>query len=162
MVPEKQVRLAAFLFLFALPAMAQKCDPSIQKHVYKPARLIVHSACVSVTGTIVDATHGKHKDGVRHEADGDCHGWIKLDPGQEKFLNAGNLSDEGGNLVFEVVCLFPVTQTDAKSACKGFKSPVKLVPVGSHVRITGPWVQDTNHAKWNEIHAVHSMEVLSK
>lgn len=156
----KNLILASTLILLASPAIAQNCDQSIQKHVYKPNRLIVHSACVSVTGTIVDATAGKHKDGVRHEADGDCHGWLKLDPGQEKFLNQGNMSDEGGNLVYEVVCLFPVTQADAKAACKGFNNPIKLAPVGSHVRITGPWVQDTNHAKWNEIHAVSAIEVL--
>lgn len=128
-------------------------------HVYKPERLIVKAKKVTVTGTIVDATHGKRKDGVRHEADGDCHGWLKLDKGQEKYLNAGNMSDEDGNLVYEVVCLFPVTQADAKAACKGYKSPIKLAPVGSHVKITGSWVQDTNHAKWLEIHPVSAIEV---
>lgn len=151
---------AVLLGLAVLPAVGQKCDQTLWRHVYNPSRLKVHKACVSVTGTIMDATHGKRKDGVRHEADGDCHGWLKLDEGQENFLNAGNMSDEGGNLVYEVVCLYRVTQKDAVSACKGYKSPVKLAPVGSHVRITGPWVQDTNHAKWNEIHPVSSIEVL--
>jgi len=31
-------------------------------------------------GTIVDATNGGKPDGVRHEADGDTHGWLKVDP----------------------------------------------------------------------------------
>jgi hypothetical protein len=145
------------LFLLCLASAALGQDMS---HVYKPERLIVKAKQVTVTGTIVDATHGKRKDGVRHEADGDCHGWLKLDPGQAKFLNVGNMSDEGGNLVYEVVCLFPVTQKDAVSACKGYKSPIKLAPIGSHVKITGLWVQDTNHAKWMEIHPVVSIEVL--
>lgn len=136
------------------------CDESLWKRVYKPERLQVHSRCVSVTGTIVDATHGKRKDGVRKEADGDCHGWVKLDGGQEKYLNAGNMSGEDGNLVYEVVCLFPVSQKDAVSACKGYKNKVKLAPIGSHVRITGSWVKDDNHAKWFELHPVSSIEVI--
>jgi len=156
------------LFFFSRIAIAQNCDPTLWQHTYKPQRLEVHRPCVSVTGTIVDATHGKRKDGMRKEADGDTHGWLKLDPGQASglaanqgsFLNAGNVSDEDGNLVFEIVCYFPVKQADAKAACRGYKSPVKLAPVGAHVRITGSWVQDDNHAHWNEIHPVSAIEVL--
>jgi len=137
------------------------CDESLwAKHVYNPQRLLIHERCASVTGVIVDATHGKRKDGVRKEADGDCHGWLKLDAEHAKFLNAGNISDEEGNLVFEIVCMFPVTQKDALSACKGYKNKIKLPRVGSHVRMTGSWVEDTNHAKWMEIHPVSSVEVL--
>jgi hypothetical protein len=36
-----------------------------------------------VTGTIVDATNGKQTDGVRHEKDGDTHGWLEVDSGFE-------------------------------------------------------------------------------
>lgn len=136
------------------------CDESLWSHVYHPDRLQVHNRCTSVTGVIVDATHGRRKDGVRKEADGDTHGWLRLDPGQEQYLNQGNMSDEEGNLVYEVVCHFPVHQADAVDACRGYKSPVKLAPVGSHVRITGSWVMDDNHAKWNEIHPVSSIDVL--
>jgi hypothetical protein len=136
------------------------CDDSLWHRVYNPERLIVHNICASVTGTIVDATNGKHKDGVRHEADGDCHGWIKLDAGQEKYLNAGNFSDEDGNLVYEIVCLYKVTQKDAVASCAGYTNKVKLAPIGAHVRISGSWVQDTNHSKWNELHPVSSIEVL--
>lgn len=136
-----------------------RCDDSLWTHVYNPQRLIVHQKCATVTGVIADATHGRRKDGLRHEADGDCHGWLKLDPGQEKFLNAGNDSDEGGNLVFEVVCMFPVTQKDAISACKGYKNKIVIPAVGTHVRMTGSWVQDTNHAHWNELHPVSSVAV---
>lgn len=146
------------LFLILAPAtFAQKCDSSLWKHVYNPSRLIVKSKCVSVTGTIVDATHGKRKSGVRREADGDTHGWLRLDRGQEKLLNASNMSNEEGNLVFEIVCYFPVTQTDAISACRGYKSKVVLPPVGSHVTMACSWVQDDNHARWNECHPVTSI-----
>ncbi len=139
---------------------APQCDSSLWNHVYHPARLIVKQQCIAVTGTIVDATKGTEHDGVRHEADGDTHGWLKVDAGFENLLNAGNLSDEGGNLVFEIVCRFPVTQPDAKTACKNYTDHVTLPAVNSHVRIVGTYVQDTFHAKWMEIHPVTSIEVI--
>ncbi len=73
------------------PGTGPQCDSSISAHVYHPNRLIVKQECIAVTGTIVDATasQSKHeRDGVRHEKDGDTHGWLKLDPGQESLLNA--------------------------------------------------------------------------
>jgi len=145
------------------PSTATGCDPAISDHVYHPNRLIVKEDCIAVTGAIVDATatQSVHQpDGVRHEKDGDTHGWLKLDSGFENLLNAGNKSDEGGNLVFEIICRFPVTQTDAKAACQGYTDAVVLPPVGSHVRIIGRYVQDTFHAKWMEIHPVTSITVI--
>jgi hypothetical protein len=143
-------------------AAATGCDASLWQHVYKPTRLINKQDCITVTGTIVDATANQkvhHADGMRHEGDGDTHGWLKLDPQFTNLLNPGNTSNEGGNLVFEVVCHFSVTQADAVAACKGFKSSITIPPVGSHVAITGSYVQDTNHAKWMEIHPVTSIVV---
>ena len=178
------------LFLFSAQEQKQRvtivggCDESLWGHVYKPDRLTVHERCASVTGIIVDATHGKRKDGVRKEQDGDCHGWLKLDAGQDgeqpkdgdhspryvsleqkntvigPYLNAGNMNNEEGNLVYEVVCMFPVKQADAVSACNGYTNKIKLAPVGAHVRITGSFVMDDNHAHWNEIHPVSSIEVV--
>jgi hypothetical protein len=58
------------------------------------------------------------------------------------------------NLVFEIVCRFPVTQPDAKLACQGFQDQVQLAALGSHVRIVGTCVQDTFHTHWMEIHPV--------
>jgi hypothetical protein len=137
-----------------------QCDPSRWSHVYRPQRLIVKQQCVAVTGTIVDATAGKKSDGVRHEADGDTHGWLKVDPEFENLLNAGNISDEGGNLVFEIVCRFPVRQQDAKAACANYTDQVSLPAVGSHVQIVGTLVQDSFHARWMEIHPVTRITVL--
>jgi hypothetical protein len=137
------------------------CDASLWDHVYNSDRLIVKQQCISVTGTIMDATNGKRKDGMRKEADGDTHAWLKVDPEFKKLLNAGNVSDEEGNLVFEVVCNFGVSQADAKTACpKTYHSAVTIPPVGSHVRIVGSYVQDTNHAKWMEIHPVSKIEIV--
>ncbi len=75
-------------------------------------------------------------------------------------LNAGNLRNEHGNLVFEIVCKFPVSQADAKRACAGYHSQVILPPIGAHVRIAGSYVQDLNHAQWMEIHPVTSITVV--
>lgn len=137
-----------------------QCDDTLWSHVYHPQRLIVKQQCLSVTGTIMDATAGKEPDGVRHEADGDTHGWLKVDAEFEDLLNAGNLGNEGGNLVFEIVCKFPVTQADAVQSCASFHAGISIPPVGSHVQIVGTYVRDTNHAQWMEIHPVTSITVL--
>ena len=136
------------------------CDATLWSHVYHPKRLIVKTACVTVTGTIVDATSGAQRDGVRHEADGDTHGWLRVDPQFQSMLNAGNKSAEGGNLVFEIICRYPVTQKDAQSACSGYTDHTQLPAVGSHVSVTGSYVQDTFHAQWNEIHPVSGISVV--
>jgi hypothetical protein len=136
------------------------CDAALWNHVYHPTRLIVKTACVTVTGTLVDATSGAEPDGVRHEADGDTHGWLKVDPQFQSMLNAGNKSAEGGNLVFEIICRYPVTQKDAQSACSGYTDHTQLPAVGSHVSVTGTYVQDTFHAQWNEIHPVSSVSIV--
>ena len=138
-----------------------QCDDSLWDHVYNPQRLIVKQKCIAVTGTIVDATHGKHPDGVRHEADGDTHGWLKVDPQFSNLLNAGNISDEGGNLVFEIVCKFHVSQADAKPSCSAYQSTIRIPSIGSRVRIVGSYVQDTNHSRWMEIHPVSSIELVT-
>jgi hypothetical protein len=145
-----------------ITAPSTECDSSISAHVYHPNRLILKQECIAVTGTIVDATatQSKHQaDGTRHEKDGDTHGWLKVDSGFENLLNSGNINDEDGNLVFEIICRFPVTQTDAKTACQGYTDRISLPPVGSHVRIVGRFVQDTFHGQWNEIHPVTSITV---
>jgi hypothetical protein len=137
------------------------CDATLWDHVYNPERLIVKQTCVSVTGTIVDATNGRRSDGVRKEPDGDTHGWLKVDPQFKNLLNAGNMSNEGGNLVYEIVCNFTVSQADAKVACPlTYHTPVQLAAVGSHVQIVGSYVQDTFHAKWMEIHPVSKITVI--
>jgi len=65
------------------------------------------------------ATQSRHQaDGTRHEKDGDTHGWLKVDSGFENLLNSGNINDEDGNLVFEIICRFPITQTDVRPHAK--------------------------------------------
>lgn len=154
--------LIVLMFTAIVAPAKPRCDQEVAKHVYKPERLVVVKPCVEVFGTIVDATKGKRKDGVRHEPDGDTHGWLKLDKNQDDalLLNDGNRKSEKGNLVFEIVCRFTVTQEDAKAACLGYHSTVVLPPVGSHVRIVAPLVREKNHAKWIELHPVTLIEVV--
>jgi len=80
-------------------------------------------------------------------------------PPFQNLLNAGNNCNEGGNLLFEIICKHPVTQADAKAACSNYQNKVNPPPVGSHVRIVGVYVQDTFHAQWIEIHPVTSIVV---
>ena len=101
----------------------------------------------------------KKPDGVRHEADGDTYGWLKVDSEFQNLLNAGNNSAEGGSLVFEIICKYTVKQADAKAAWSNYQKKVNLPPVGSHVRVVGVYVQDTFHAQWMEIHPVTSIAV---
>ena len=112
------------------PVTGPQCDATISAHVYHPNRLIVKQDCIAVTGTIVDATANQstHRaDGTRHEKDGDTHGWLKLDAGFENLLNDGNMSDEGGNLVFEIICKFPISSTARQHQTR--KWPVKVIRI---------------------------------
>jgi hypothetical protein len=138
------------------------CGDGLWAHVYHPARLHIKQDCLTVTGVIVDATANQshpRPDGVRKEADGDTHGWLKVDPEFENLINDGNRAEQGSNVVFEIVCFWRPTQADAKPACIDYQSDVSLPPVGTHVAITGTFVRDTHHGEWNEIHPVSRIEV---
>jgi len=149
----------SLLVLLAASGARAQCDGSLWKHVYKPKRLLVKQACVVATGTIVDATNGKRKDACRHEADGDGHCFLKLDAGQENFLNQKNLDNEDGNLVVEPICIYRVTQQDAIAACKNFTQHLKWPHPGMHVKITGSFVTDLQHGH-NELHPVSIVEII--
>lgn len=138
------------------------CGDGLWEHVYHPSRLLVLQDCLTVTGVIVDATANQshhQADGVRHEADGDTHGWLQVDAQFAAVINAGNTSDEAGNLVFELVCHYTVTQVDAKPACAGFADHTTIPAPGTHVAITGTFVREKNHKHWNEIHPVSRIQV---
>ena len=94
----------------------------------------------------MDATAGKKSDGVRHEGDGDTHGWLQVDSGFESLLNAGNLQPR-----FRDRLQVPCDTSGRKGCMPGlYGYTIKLPSVGSHVRIVGTYVQDTFHAKWME------------
>ncbi len=104
--------------------------------------------CIEVEGVI---------EAVRHEPDGDDH--IRLRVSDAALVNPKNVSEQHGDLVLEPVCEHAVTQADAVTACAGYRSDVRVPPVGTRVRAVGPWVLDTAHG-WLELHPVISMEVI--
>jgi hypothetical protein len=91
--------------LAAIIPQSTECDDSLWDHLYNPQRLIVKQQCVAVTGTIVDATKNKEPDGVRHEPDGDTHGWLDLDRRWQVLsrLEACCASPRGGALRLDLV-----------------------------------------------------------
>lgn len=139
------------------------CGDGLWQHVYHPQRLTILRACVTVTGTLVDATAGlarRSRDGVRHESDGDTHGWLRVDSVFTDLINDSNRRHEEGNLVFEIVCRYSVKQADAKPACEAFRDTLAIPPPGSHVAITGTLVLDRAHDSWAEIHPVSRIEII--
>lgn len=93
---------------------------------------------------VMDATHGKRKDGQQDEASFDNYIFIRVEAQTSGLFARGNLVAEFGNLVFQCVCENGASkQADAMSACHGFES--KIPAVGSHVPITGSLVTDLEH-----------------
>lgn len=132
---------------------AMKCDSTLWNHVYNPHRLQPNpfegqENCQTVTGTI---------EVIRHEADGDQHILVKLDPQFSGLTNSVNDSRQKGDLVVEPVCNTTPTQQDTidQNVCNGFSQNFGVV-VGDHVSITGDYVTDTEHG-WAEIHPITSM-----
>ena len=89
----------------------QCSDPdSISSHVYNPYRLQVIKSCITVSGVV---------DNVIQEADGDYHLRLALDSQYSNLTNAGN-QHQYGDLVVEIICALPITQSDAVSACQNY------------------------------------------
>jgi hypothetical protein len=72
-------------------------------------------------------------------------------------INNANIKNQFGDLVVEPICVNPVTQLDAISACRNFHQSINIQPIGSHVNITGSYVLDKEHGNWAEIHPVTSI-----
>jgi len=155
------IRLAAFVSAIGIativpslaPARTQEaaaCDASLWNRVYNPTRLTQVTACISATGTIAESNA---------DDDGDQHFLLKLDKGQSGLLNKRNYKKKNGDLVVEIVCANPVTLKKVKKTCVGYKNPISIPAVGSHVRVTGTYVID-GHNGWAEIHPVSRIEII--
>jgi hypothetical protein len=147
--------LSLLVCVGSIAAYGQTCTGSkaLMKHVYKPDRLVEKKGCITVTGIIMKKVK---------EKDGDFHVRLKLDPGQDAdLINDKNDQIQGGFLVFEPICVLPVTQASAKKACKGFKQKISLPNKGDHVSVTGIHMLDTEHG-WLEIHPVTKIELLDQ
>jgi hypothetical protein len=127
---------------------AGQCDQSLWDHVYNPQRLQVVEQCKTVSGVI---------ESKRVEADGDYHIRLKLDAQFADLVNQANVNGQFGDLVVEPICMNPVKQLDAISACQNFRQDIAIPPVGSHVQVTGSYVLDKEHGSWAEIHPVTSI-----
>lgn len=149
----------------AQPASAAVCRPGDPlANVYHPYRLQVQSACMTVTGTV---------SYTRSEDDGDIHINLSLPASESHLLDQANYNYEHGNLVAEIVpadqpgCqagqapALPATAYRSSSynygTCTG--ADIATPPIGSQVRISGPYVLDSDHG-WMEIHPVWSVTVL--
>jgi hypothetical protein len=125
-----------------------KCDTSLWNHVYNPHRLHIVDSCKTVTGII---------ESKKVEKDGDYHIRLKADPQFANLVNSVNVKGQLGDLVLEPICVNPVTQPDAISACQNFHENIIIPSVGSHVQVTGSYVLDNEHGGWAEIHPVTSI-----
>jgi hypothetical protein len=133
----------------AVPILTQEpCSPTDQdRYVYNPSRLSVLAGCIRVSGTVAI---------IRHEADGDLHVLLAVDPAFRDLLRPSNAGEELGDLVVEPVCVRAVTQADAKATCSKDHDPLTTLPsVGTHVWMEGRYVLDTEHGNWAELHPLY-------
>ena len=129
---------------------SQCSDPdSISSHVYNPYRLNIVKSCITASGVV---------DNVLQEADGDYHVRLRLDSKYSNLTNAGN-QHQYGDLVVEIICALPVTQPDAVSACQNYTNSITVPNINDHIMVTGPYVLDTNHYNWAEIHPVYTLTI---
>ncbi len=126
-------------------------DPdNISSHVYNPSRLQQVKACITASGTV---------DNVLSEADGDYHIRLSLDSQYSNLTNSANDQYQYGTLVVEVICARTVTQQDAITPCQGYANKISIPNIGQHIAVTGPYVLDTEHYDWAEIHPVYSLSI---
>ena len=129
----------------------QCTDPGgINSHVYHPARLTLVNSCITASGIV---------DRVLAENDGDLHVRLRLDPAYSNLTNNANNRYQNGDLVVEIICVGPVSQADAVSACQNYTNNILIPRHGQHITVTGPYVLDTVHNNWAEIHPVYSLKI---
>jgi len=126
-------------------------DPdSVSSHVCNPYRLHLVESCITASGII---------DNVIQEADGDYHVRLALDSQYSNLTNAANDQYQNSDLVVEIICALPITQSDAVSACQNYTNNITIPSVNDHITVTGPYVLDTDHYSWAEIHPVYTLTI---
>jgi hypothetical protein len=126
-------------------------DPdSISSHVYNPYRLTIIKSCITASGIV---------ENVFSEADGDYHVRLALDSQYSNLTNSANDQYQYGDLVVEIICALPITQSDALSACQNYTNNITIPNVNDHITVTGPYVLDTEHSNWAEIHPVYTLTI---
>ncbi len=91
--------------------------------------------------------------------DGDYHIRLSLDSQYSNLTNSANDQYQYGTLVVEVICAGTVTQADAMAPCQGYTNKIPIPNINQHITVTGPYVLDTDHYGWAEIHPVYSLSV---
>ena len=130
---------------------SQCSDPdSISSHVYNSYRLNIVKSCITASGVV---------DNVIQEADGDYHVRLALDSQYSNLTNSANDQYQYGDLVVEIICALPITQSDAVSACQGYTNNITIPSTNDHITLTGPYVSDTDHYNWAEIHPVYTLTI---
>jgi hypothetical protein len=126
-------------------------DPdSISSHVYNPYRLTIVKTCITASGVVGN---------VLQEADGDYHVRLALDQQYSNLTNSSNNQYQYGDLVVEIIWALPITQSDAVSACQNYTNNITIPSINQHITVTGPYVLDTNHYNWAEIHPVYTLTI---
>jgi hypothetical protein len=147
-----------------------QCRPGDPRDgVYLPFRLHVKKRCVTVSGRV---------DCVRHEPDGDVHIELHLSRRYRHLLTSANgyqrcPSHSGPHLVVEIIPQHGELPFPSNSADRaGFVTP-KAPQAGEHVKVTGPYVMDTNAlhdliypgrrvANWAEVHPAWNVTVVGR
>ena len=126
-------------------------DPdSISSHVYIPGRLQTLKSCITASGTVT---------AKRGEADGDYHILVQLDPQYSNLTNQANMDHQNGWLVVEIICVLTVNQTDAIGPCQNYTNQITIPDIGQHITFSGPYVLDSEHYYWAEVHPVYSLTI---
>jgi hypothetical protein len=127
-------------------------DPdSISSHIYNSYRLNVIRSCITASGIV---------DNILQEADGDYHVRLALDSQYSNLTNSANDQYQYGDLVVEIICALPITQSDAVWACQSYTNTILIPSVNDHITVTGPYVLDTDHHNWAEIHPAYTLTIF--
>ena len=130
---------------------SQCSDPdSISSHVYNSYRLNVITSCITASGVV---------ENVFQEADGDYHLRLYLDSQYSSLTNSANDQYQYGDLVVEIICALPITQSDAVSSCQNYTNNITIPSVNDHITVTGSYVLDTDHHNWAEIHPAYTLAI---
>ena len=121
---------------------------SISSHVYNPYRLNIIRSCITASGIA---------ENVFEETDGDYHIRLALDSQYSNLTNSANDQYQYRDLVVEIICALPTTQSDTVSACQNYTNTITIPNVNDHITVTGPYVLDTDHYDWAEIHPVYTL-----
>ena len=129
----------------------QCSDPdSISSHVYNSYRLQIIKSCITASGVV---------DNVLQEADGDYHVRLSLDPQYSNLTNSANDQYQYYDLVVEIICALPINQPDAVSACQNYTNNITIPSINDHITVAGPYVLDTDHSNWAEIHPAYTLAI---